>query len=65
MIAITIMLTILGITFLIVGSMLIYKSPKKFTEYISLLVIGLLMIIPGVFYSIKLYTFTHSKSRAE
>ncbi|CAD8176057.1 unnamed protein product [Paramecium pentaurelia] len=64
-IAITIMLTILGITFLIIGLLLLIKQPSNYDQYLPLLFIGILMTIPGIYYSYKIIQFAYSRSRQE
>ncbi|CAD8093143.1 unnamed protein product [Paramecium sonneborni] len=64
-IAITIMLTILGITFLIIGLLLFFKQPSNYDQYLPLLFIGILMTIPGIYYSYKITVFAYSRSRYE
>ncbi|CAD8082435.1 unnamed protein product [Paramecium sonneborni] len=64
-IAITIMLTILGITFLIIGLLLLIKQTSNYDQYLPLLFIGILMTIPGIYYSYKIIIFTYSRSRQE
>ncbi|CAD8171476.1 unnamed protein product [Paramecium octaurelia] len=64
-IAITIMLTILGITFLIIGVLLLFKQPSNYDQYLPLLFIGILMTIPGIYYSFKIIQFAYSRSRQE
>ncbi|CAD8048705.1 unnamed protein product [Paramecium sonneborni] len=63
-VALTIFLFLLGVVFIIFGLVFLIKNPNKFQQYISLLIVGSLMIIPGAYYSSLLIKFVKADSRS-
>ncbi|CAD8043712.1 unnamed protein product [Paramecium primaurelia] len=63
-VALTVFLFLLGIIFLIFGLVFLIRNPNKYQQYISLLIVGGLMIIPGIYYSCLLIKFIKADSRS-
>ncbi|CAD8052006.1 unnamed protein product [Paramecium sonneborni] len=63
-VALTVFLFLLGVIFIIFGLVFLIKNPNKFQQYISLLIVGSLMIIPGVYYSCLLIKFMRADTRS-
>ncbi|CAD8049779.1 unnamed protein product [Paramecium primaurelia] len=63
-VTLTVFLFILGVIFVIFGLIFLIKNPKKIQQYLSLLIVGSLMIIPGLYYSCLLIKFIKADSRS-
>ncbi|KAM3139163.1 hypothetical protein pb186bvf_008761 [Paramecium bursaria] len=64
-IAMTAMLLLVGSTFLIFGIILLIQSPGKYQRSLSMIILGVLMVIPGAYYTILLFKFRQAHNQAE